>query len=72
MVGYVVVLFIILWLLILIVFFVELILRDNCIKLNMELVWFWVEFIVFILFGINLWLYLMRSNVFRNEMKCVF
>lgn len=72
MVGYVVVLFIILWLLSLIVFFVELILMDNCIKLNMELVWFWVEFIVFILFGINLWLYLMRSNVFRNEMKCVF
>ncbi|XP_068691477.1 histamine H2 receptor-like [Montipora foliosa] len=71
-VGYVVALFIISWLPSLIVSFVELTSRDNCTKPNMELVWLWVELIAFTSSGINPWLYSMRSNAFRNEMKRVF
>lgn len=64
--------FLIFWFFSLVIFFIYFIVKGICMKINMCLVWFWVELLVFVFFGVNLWLYLMRNNEFRNEMMCVF
>ena len=71
-VGYVVALFIISWSPSLVVSFLNLTSSDYCIRQNMELIWLWVELIAFTSSGINPWLYSMKSNVFRSEMKRAF
>ena len=71
-VGYVVVLFIISWFPSLVASFLDLTSNDSCIRQNMELIWLWVELIAFTSSGINPWLYSMKSNVFRSEMKRAF
>lgn len=71
-VGYVVVLFIISWFPSLVASFLDLTSSHYCIRQNMELIWLWVELIAFTSSGINPWLYSMKSNVFRSEMKRAF
>ena len=71
-VGFVVAMFVISWLPSLVVSFVDLTTTDYCTKQQMELVWLWVELIAFASSGINPWLYSLRNNEFRNEMRRVF
>ena len=71
-VGFVVALFVISWLPSLVVSFIDLTTSDYCAKQKMELVWLWVEVVAFTSSGINPWLYSLRNNEFRNEMRRVF
>lgn len=71
-VGLVVALFFLSWFPSLVASFVDLTTIDYCKKKNMELVWLWVELVAFGASGINPWLYSIRNNELRNEMKRVF
>ena len=70
-VGFVVALFFLSWFPSLVVSFVDLKMSDHCRKNNMELAWLWVELVAFTSSGINPWLYSLRNNGFRREMKRV-
>ena len=71
-VGLVVGLFLISWFPTLVASFVHLTARDGCTKINMRLVWLWVELLAFASSGVNPWLYSIRNNEFRKEMIRVF
>lgn len=69
-VGFVIALFFVSWLPSLTTSFIHLTTSDHC--RNMRLVWLWVELIAFSSSGINPWLYSLRNQDFRQEMKRVF
>ena len=71
-VGLVVALFLLSWFPSLVASFVDLTTIDYCKKKNMELAWLWVELVAFGASGINPWLYSIRNNELKNEMKRVF
>ena len=71
-VGFVVTLFLISWFPSLVTSFIHLTTSDHCTKQHMRLVWLWVELIAFTSSGINPWVYSLRNNGFREEMKRVF
>ena len=71
-VGFVVALFLISWFPSLVASFIHLTTSDHCTKQHMRLVWLWVELIAFTSSGINPWLYSLRNNGFKEEMKRVF
>ena len=71
-VGFVIALFFISWFPSLVTSFVHLTTTDYCVKQNMRLVWLWVELVAFASSGINPWLYSLRNNEFRIEMRRVF
>lgn len=71
-VGLVVGLFLISWFPTLVTSFVHLTTRGGCTKIDMRLVWLWVELLAFASSGVNPWLYSIRNNEFRKQMILVF
>ncbi|XP_068740158.1 trace amine-associated receptor 7e-like [Montipora capricornis] len=71
-VGLVIGLFLISWSPSLVTSFIHFTAKAICTKINMRLVWLWVELLAFASSGVNPWLYSMRNNEFRNEMMRVF
>ena len=70
--GLIIALFFVSWFPSLVTSFVNLTTKDYCKKQRMRLVWLWVELVAFASSGINPWLYSLRSNAFKMEMKKVF
>ena len=70
-VGFIIALFLISWFPSLVTSFLYMTVSDNCMKKNMRLVWLWVELVAFASSGVNPWLYSLRNNKFREEMKRV-
>ena len=70
--GLIVALFFVSWFPSLVTSFVNLTTNDHCTKQRMRLVWLWVELVAFGSSGINPWLYSLRNNAFKVEMKKVF
>ena len=69
--GLIVALFFVSWFPSLVTSFVNLTTNDHCTKQRMRLVWLWVELVAFASSGINPWLYSLRNNAFKMEMKKV-
>ena len=70
--GLIVALFFVSWFPSLVTSFVNQTTKDHCRKQRMRLVWLWVELVAFGSSGINPWLYSLRNNAFKKEMKKVF
>ena len=69
--GLIVALFFVSWFPSLVTSFVNLTTNDHCTMQRMRLVWLWVELVAFASSGINPWLYSLRNNAFKMEMKKV-
>ena len=70
--GLIVALFFVSWFPSLVTSFVNVTTNDHCTKQRMRLVWLWVELVAFASSGINPWLYSLRNNAFKMEMKKAF